>query len=376
MVHPHFSRSFTQLFQNVQQAWDVEGQEILLRSKQGGYEWFKLRTHHLGTETQDRDTILVLLDAAKQERVLELENMRLRDFYHASLSESIAYAEIDLESNQINAAGGLWADYEQKSLAAGQSSLQFMVQQVEKDVRMGSVGPDLLALKDWKTVLPTVTDTQRVRYQRMLNGEWHWVELVVHTFREQFTQNVYALLYLKDIDTQMRRELAQRNAAQRDPLTDVYNRRAFQSEVEHYMEERGHAGVLLLLDVDNLKAINDQFGHMVGDEVLKSITAQLQKIFRSDDLIGRLGGDDFVVFLKGNVSRQILDQRMNEFFAGLHQSTKRPVTCSVGIATVKAENFSYRESVRQADRALYQSKQLGENHFCYAPDSGPCQEDP
>ena len=373
MVHPHFAERFRAIFQKVRSAPQVEGEELLLRAKSGSYEWFKLRTRHLGTDVQDRDTILVLLDAADQERRLELENMRLRDFYQASLSEAIAYAEVDLEIQKITAAGGLWSGYETGYSGRDESILQFMLDQVSSIVR--PEGHDLSQIRqnNWKGLLSTAQETWRYQYQRLLDGQWRWVELVAHTFRDQFSSAIYALLYLKDIDRQKHRELAQQEAARRDPLTQVYNRSAFQSEVEQYLlqSDDPRDGVLLLLDIDNFKAINDHFGHLEGDAALRSVTKLLQSTFRSQDIVGRLGGDEFLVFLAGIPPRETLDQRIHAFFASLLHIEHLPITCSIGIAFVSSEGFSYQTAIRQADVALYHSKKNGKNVATYYSDLPP-----
>lgn len=372
IVHPHFAKRFSGLFKDVAHSGDLDSQEILLRSKTGSYEWFKLRLRHLNAERTDHTSVLVLLDAADPERVLQLENIRIRDFYHASLSEAIAYAEVDLESNQIRAAGGLWAGYEKKTLDHQESILSFMMRQVKDQIRLREKLPlDNLPPNDWKKVLSSPPETRRLRYQRLVDGQWIWVELVVHTFLERFTENAYALLYLKNIDVQIRRELAHRNAARRDPLTNVYNRTTFKKEVEKYMaaSDYNRKGVMILLDVDNFKRINDQFGHLEGDKALKRVTTLLQNVFRSDDLIGRLGGDEFMVFIKGNIRRSVLEERLQSFLNALRKDEAEPITCSVGIAFANGKTFSFDDSVCRADMALYKSKKTGKNHFCYSEDT-------
>lgn len=368
MVHPHFVQRFAQLFRNVQQTQDVNGEELLLRTKEGGYEWFKLRTRHLGKNVRDRDTMLVLLDRADQERVLQLENMRIRDFYQASLSETIAYAEVDLESGQLKAAGGLWADYERLYGIGPGSLLEFMRIQARDSVRPGHDMENLGKMDTWRELLSPSRPIQRFRYQRKIDGQWHWVELVAHSFQEQFTENSYALLYLKDIDAQVRRERAQQEAANRDPLTGVYNRTAFETAMQGYVEDLSEPGdgILILLDIDNFKEVNDRLGHLEGDSALRYVTKLLKTTFREQDLVGRLGGDEFLVFLKGNVSRGILDQRMEELYTALSMYPKVPITCSAGIALVERTGFSYQESILRADKALYKSKQEGKRHYTYA----------
>ena len=373
MVHPHFVEKFTKLFQNVQVAEDVDNEELLLRSKNGGYEWFKLRIRHLGKSVQDRDTILVLLDAADQERVLQLENMRIRDFYQASLSDAIAYAEVDLEGGQLKAAGGLWANYETEYGPGKGSLLQFMRGQVKGKLESEEELKKFSQIDTWEQMLFQGASVQRLRYQRKIDGAWRWVELVAHGFREQFTDNAYALLYLKDIDAQVRKERAQQEAASRDPLTGIYNRNAFKEAVLEHMTDSMEPGegTLILMDVDNFKEVNDQFGHLEGDAVLRYVTKLLKATFRHGDLIGRLGGDEFMVFLKGKISREILDQRMNHLYTALGNYPTLPITCSAGITSVHYQNFSYQESVLQADMALYKSKRDGKSHYTYAEAEQP-----
>lgn len=354
---------------------NLDDQEILLRGKHGNYEWFVLRIRHGEGSSKNPNSVTVLLDAADPERVLQLENMRIRDFYRASLSEAIAYAELDLESNQFRAAGGLWAGYEKEPLEEHESLLDFMKRKSKDQVRFLDQPPlDGFPNNDQndpQKLLSTQPDTHRLRYQRLLDGQWIWVELVAHTFRERFTENAYALLYLKNIDVQTRRELAHRDAAQRDPLTNVYNRTTFRKEVEKYLSapDSGRTGVMILLDVDNFKRINDHYGHLEGDRALKRVTILLQNAFRSDDLIGRLGGDEFMVFIKGGIRRSSLEERLQSFLHALQGDKAEPITCSAGITFVKGGAFSFEESVCQADMALYKSKQTGKNHFCYAEDT-------
>ena len=83
--------------------------------------------------------------------------------------------------------------------------------------------------------------------------------------------------------------------------------------------EPGREGILILLDVDNFKGINDRFGHLEGDKVLKRVTALLQTTFRSDDVIGRLGGDEFIVFIRSGMQRDILEKRMQMLVGPLFQ---------------------------------------------------------
>ena len=127
--------------------------------------------------------------------------------------------------------------------------------------------------------------------------------------------------------------MAQEVEANRDPLTNVYNRRAFKEEVVSFMTDvRETEGSLIILDLDNFKKINDEYGHMKGDYALKVLTDTLMAIFRRRDIIGRLGGDEFLVFIKNVTTKEILDRRMKELFAALENIKDLTLTCSAGIS--------------------------------------------
>ncbi|MGI5963779.1 MAG: EAL domain-containing protein [Lawsonibacter sp.] len=373
IVHPHFAQGFQELFTRVRIKGDREVPELLLKSKEGTYEWFRLNLRHLGQDQKDLDTVVVVVEPTGAERVQELENIRIRRFYQALLSEAIAYAEVDLESGQVKDIGGVWSIYEQDRRW---QSIHF-IQMLEERLTQCLAPQELELLKryrtreGWETMFRENNLSHRFCYRRPVDNEVRWVELVIHIFREDTTQNVYALMYLTDINAAKQREMAQLEAARRDPLTGVYNRVAFEQAVKEYVShaEEGQCGVLLLLDIDNFKMINDDNGHLAGDQALQTVSHILTEIFRPEDLIGRLGGDEFLVFYKGSEPKDSLRYRLKEVLKRLQQE-KFQLSSSIGATWVWKEDFDYRVSLNQADVALYQSKKGGKNSFCFFEKDG------
>ena len=144
--------------------------------------------------------------------------------------------------------------------------------------------------------------------------------------------------------------------AKTDPLTEILNRRGFRSEVD----KSTLPGLFILLDLDNFKAINDLQGHVVGDEILKKVAETLANQLRQDDLIGRIGGDEFALWLpsqnemtSGEV-RQVAERVLSTF-----AFSKWSIGISGGIVLRPAEGESFDELYSKADRALYQAKLNG-----------------
>lgn len=368
IVHPHFVNDFINIFHDVYLDDEMEELELLLKVKSGKYSWFRMKIRHLGKDDQDRNTILVLLDPADRERTMELEYLKLKDFYKASLAETIAYAEVDLESGLLQDMGGIWKEYEEEYQKSKENFLEFLARQLKENCLIENPNGLWIFLDhvEWNEILNEKDHTQRFSYRRKFGEKWRWVELVMHVFQEQFSKNMYALIYLKDIEMQKRQEIAQKNAAVRDPLTKVFNRTAFEEKVLYYLSESERYGVLILLDIDNFKNINDHYGHIAGDTALKFITSQLQSVFRTEDIIGRMGGDEFLVFVKGVIKKETLDKRMKKLFSDLHTNIEIPISCSAGLVYVSSKNFSYMDAIQQADTALYRSKQIGKSTYCFA----------
>lgn len=156
--------------------------------------------------------------------------------------------------------------------------------------------------------------------------------------------------------------------ASTDSLTQVLNRRAFTAVVERYLErlEKQNvqtSGALLVIDVDHFKSVNDSFGHDLGDEALKLIADSIQEAVREGDVVGRIGGEEFGVFLPGvsaDLSRSLSERiRQKIHSAGFAPNGRSyPLSISVGGAAF-GRRTTFGELYRAADERLYAAKRGG-----------------
>ena len=157
-----------------------------------------------------------------------------------------------------------------------------------------------------------------------------------------------------------------------DYLTGLYNRQYLESTANVWLEEaarKEESIVCLVFDIDNFKAYNDEYGHLFGDEVIKQVSAACASIIREGDLIGRYGGDEFVIVLKG-VSLETGKQRaeqLEQFIQGfkLFKDGKWvSVTLSIGVGHNRNGQIKeFHELFESADNALYMAKEQGKNQI-------------
>lgn len=158
--------------------------------------------------------------------------------------------------------------------------------------------------------------------------------------------------------------------AAKDGLTGLYNRATFVMLAEHELkgaQRQGSATAILLVDLDHFKRINDTWGHPVGDAVLRQVAALACGIVRSTDVVGRLGGEEFIILLPAanKDAAYLLAQKLREKLQNtpvMWQGTSIAVTASIGVAGTDAiENLGFDVLYAQADKALYVAKQQGRN---------------
>lgn len=157
--------------------------------------------------------------------------------------------------------------------------------------------------------------------------------------------------------------------ATHDQMTGLLNREAF-FEKSKQARRKGDSGALLLIDADNFKTINDTFGHLIGDEALKLVSNALRRAIREHDLVGRVGGEEFCVFLPATNQDEAaaVAERIRaevERIAFYPDGHLHRLTVSIG-AVVSDGQQPTSQLMRLADRCLYEAKEQGRNRVVFA----------
>ncbi|MDO4573270.1 MAG: GGDEF domain-containing protein, partial [Clostridia bacterium] len=211
----------------------------------------------------------------------------------------------------------------------------------------------------------------QLEYRAIIGGQPQWFRADVQMVKYPYTDDVKAFVIYTNIDASRREREELAAAAERDSMTGLYNHATTERRIrEKLAQDTGERCALLILDLDDLKSINDTQGHAEGDRALMAVAGILQKHFRSTDIIGRIGGDEFLVLLTDISSaatlRGVMDslvRKVSEARVGLQNRVA--LHCSVGIAFGMAGLDDFETLYRQADRALYYIKRSGKNDFAF-----------
>lgn len=159
--------------------------------------------------------------------------------------------------------------------------------------------------------------------------------------------------------------------SQMDLFTNTYNKTSAKHLMEQILQGKGKdkKQVCFFIDIDDFKNINDQYGHNIGDEMIKNFANKLKKAFRDSDIICRFGGDEFVVWMKNIPPEEEIERKKADHLCRiLTCSNGIPVSASIGIACYPKDGTSYEEVLHHADEALYHAKNSGKNKYVFYSD--------
>lgn len=169
----------------------------------------------------------------------------------------------------------------------------------------------------------------------------------------------------------MKKKKALEDKADTDLLTTLNNKIATERKIkEHLAAHPDEMAVMFVVDIDNFKKINDTMGHAFGDEVLKTLGKHICGEFRASDIIGRTGGDEFMVFLCNMKEDAIIKKeakRLENFFQSFQAGSyvKYSATASIGAAVYPRDARTFEGLYRAADQAMYVAKKKGKNRLAF-----------
>lgn len=297
----------------------------------------------------------------------ELAYEKWRQMYESWRGESIGYYEVNLSGNRIERIEGRISGF----LPSAQN-MKFT------DL-VCCTAEHFIYPEDWKEYLSAFS--REGLLQRFFSGErsfqlehrrldeagrvfWAMADLLI--FKDPYSENIMCFVTVKDINASKQSLMDLEERSKKDILTGLFNRLTTMEKIHEVFRdypEQTHG--LVMLDIDNYKKLNDTLGHVFGDRVLKEISSVLKKNVGTGDIVGRIGGDEFIICLKNIQSREELLKRLKRLCTSLHKTYPDGtyVTGSFGASVYPKDGRSFEELYPKADAALYEAKHLGRNQY-------------
>lgn len=211
-------------------------------------------------------------------------------------------------------------------------------------------------------------------FLKEINGKPVWVSFELHMMKDPGNNDLLVFAYFRNIDKQHREVERLKELAERDQMTGLYNHDTTIELIKRHISiegaEQKHA--LLIADVNKFKSINDRYGHMQGDNVLIEVAKRIQSVFRIEDIVGRVGGDEFMVLIKNISSYHLAERKAAELADATHfvfqdGTINIDVSCSIGATLYTSKETGFDDLYKRADAAMYDAKQAGGCRYVILP---------
>lgn len=189
-----------------------------------------------------------------------------------------------------------------------------------------------------------------------------WAQSEIQLVLDPYTAAVKASVLLYNIDDEVKQEQKLRRSSERDFLTGVYNRETFLNIIQEVTQHKDHPKMLILLDLDHFKELNDSLGHQYGDMVLREMASRMNRYCKKQEQCSRIGGDEFMLLLEQSAYQSRLAE-LNRLLQA--EFAEHKITASIGVAMFPQDGDTFDTLYTKADHAMYEAKRNGRNQYAF-----------
>lgn len=378
IVHPDYIEEFQhfteQIFEDPTSATCI----LKLRHTSGDYYWARLSFIVSSDINANTQSVLGLIEDISDIKEVQDKYDQEKQTVAAMTDNSVSYYLVNITTGTI---------IEKKSRDIPQSDLEKCATMEDLILNESSYIHDKDDIEKLKNncstdhiyqLLEKENASTDFEYKRRspATGAIEWISFSIKLVRATNTDVVMAI-QLENIDNRKKQEMLLQRRAERDLLTDLYNKMTMSSLINDYLKmprKDGQIDALIMLDADNYKSVNDTFGHVFGDKVLIDIADSLKSCVKQSDLVGRIGGDEFMIFLKDVRCKEDIISILRRVSESIHHTyaekdVEVTISASIGVAYVTPESKSFQPLYKCADEALYDAKNSGKNCYRFAKDT-------
>ena len=375
-IVPDSLKELKKMFDNISRGNPTGEHKVEAIVESGEHRWFDIKYTTLYDEDLTFSSAIISHKDITEEYKHELTYQRYMESVESNIDNILVYIESDITLNRIERLAGTMFVSKDTDMSHSYSEFgkylakhKFLFMDTKKAIKYFSV--------DNLTQLYFMGE-------RLLKSQWqvrfldtdslHWLSFEIMLTSDPYNKHLKAIMRIQDITEEKEKLLDIQYRSERDAMTGLFNRSTAENKIKAAIAA-DKPGVLILLDLDDLKGINDTFGHKEGDRAIVGIANVLQLCFRERDIVGRLGGDEFIIYLPGmannidNTSVNLISllRRLSDISVG--SENEQRIHCSIGCSVQISREDTYEKLFKQADTALYHIKRNGKNNFAfYIPD--------
>lgn len=337
--------------------------EVRMITKDGSVMWILINGNYIEDKDGNHTLSAVLIDITEskqmQERLL-LEEERYR--VAAEISNDILF-EYEISNDLMTFADKYKELYGRSPVIPHFSEPGIHAENMIHAEDIGVFSEYCRALRSGKEMIESEF---RIRD---INNDYVWCHTRGKTIYDDNKHATRVIGKIVNIDLHKKELQTLEYKAKRDPLTGVYNKSTTKDLIDHYIQKHSDTRhIFMIVDIDDFKSINDRYGHLRGDKILSFVINQVKMIFTAGEIIGRIGGDEFAIFIGDIANKEtafikadLLQRALRSVYR--EEEYEISVSGSIGVSIYPRDGKNYNQLLNCADKALYDVKDRGKDGF-------------
>ncbi|WP_313584731.1 GGDEF domain-containing protein, partial [Lacrimispora sp.] len=371
IVHKESVTDFLEFYDDMEKGLS-EGKCITrLKICSGDYHWFSSQYSLVCTEEQKPLRGIISYQDITDQYEKELAYQKWMEYMREQKKDCIGYYEYNLKFDLFEEIIGemtqTMPDYVSNSFSSIMTYIaENHIFEEDREMFLKFFNKNQLLYHYYRGNRSLRLEHRRIRPDSTV----YWGLGMVQIVSDPYTDTIKAFILIKDIDASKREALTLQELSKQDSLTGLLNRATAIHAIRNTLKNSQGHHILIMLDIDRFKQLNDNYGHQFGDKALHRAASRLKSALRRDDIFGRLGGDEFIILLKDVAYSMDLYARL-ENLCSLIGSALEPeahISGSLGTAAYPEDGTIFEELYEKADIALYHAKKHGRSQYAvYEP---------
>ena len=374
------SRLYLEFYELMHTGKPTGSVNLSLRRMDGEYRWYQMEYTLVFDEGMARQAVISYFDnTAQREKELAYEKWRVA--LSTMLTDSALYCEADLTLNRVEREEG------NSALSLGVGERPSLEAYVDRHIANFVYAGDRRRYRKFLSRERLISLYQNgvvndyIQCRMTLGSSPVWYRIDANMVKDPYTDTVKTYLLFTDINKQRVEQEDLARLATCDAVTGLLNRGALERSISNALSkiDKSVNCALFIIDLDNFKHVNDTFGHQRGDEVLHETARIISHVFRPNDIVGRLGGDEYAVFMTMATARavrtraaKLVEQLQFSFGANCGVT----LSASVGAVICAGGEDDFSKMYKLADAALYAAKNQGKSCYHIVADTQNVSDEP